>query len=47
MGQGDWKTEMGVVESQAFQDVREKIYDCVSSNKKYTQFALQDPKLTT
>jgi len=30
MGQGDWKYEMSSVESQPFQDVREKIYDCVS-----------------
>jgi len=29
MGQGDWKYEMSMVESQAFQDVREKIYDCI------------------
>lgn len=30
MGQGDYKYEMSQVESQAFQDVREKVYDCVS-----------------
>lgn len=29
MGQGDWKYEMSSVESQAFQDVREKVYDCI------------------
>ena len=30
LGQGDWTADMTRVESQSFQDVREKIYDCVS-----------------
>ena len=30
MGQGDYRYEMTQVSSQEFQDVREKIYDCVS-----------------
>jgi hypothetical protein len=28
LGQGDWSYEMTQVESQAFQDIREKLYDC-------------------
>ena len=32
MGQGDYRYEMTQVSSQEFQDVREKIYDCVSTH---------------
>ena len=40
MGQGDWKYEMSSVESQAFQDVREKVYDCVRISVIILQFSL-------
>ena len=30
LGQGDWSYEMTRVETPGFQDMREKLYDCVS-----------------